>query len=165
MVCLISRSHKKEDGFPVVGIHPHHPYPTSLSSPALVAERWISSARRCLTVHSPHLLHPYPNLQTPRHSSLSSPLSKLQTRPSFAMLTGRAPHVPPLFWAPPVWRIRCKTSPFIGDCERRKFPFKDLTHTALVLYPATVALQSPTNITKPLFRTLSTSHPFASTST
>ena len=31
MVCLISRSHKKKDESRVVGIRPHHPYPTSLS--------------------------------------------------------------------------------------------------------------------------------------
>jgi hypothetical protein len=33
MVCVISRSHKTQ--YSVVGIHPHHPYPTSLSSAAL----------------------------------------------------------------------------------------------------------------------------------
>ncbi|KAH9048941.1 hypothetical protein EDB84DRAFT_1556407 [Lactarius hengduanensis] len=101
MVCLVSLSHKKKDSSPVVDVHPHHPHPTSLSSLALVAETWISSTRRFLTVHSPP---PAPSI--PQFTD-----TRLPFIPTIQTPNTRGPFVRDAYWPSPG---RPSPSPFLG---------------------------------------------------
>ncbi len=132
MVFLISRSHRKKEGFPVVDVHPHHPYPTSLSSSPLdfldasIFDGPFSPLAPSISESTVTLSQlPFiPTIQTPEPFVLNA----------YWLSPGSSYPLPP---TPPGPTNTAQDFPVHGGLRRRKFPFKSLTHTFLVLYTIT----------------------------